>query len=186
MSARNRSKSDSVSTILNPVNGVREEMIRRGITPKDHHKENLKMIRETQRAKKEISILEQQKQDTESVFKLEQFQNIDSVVKKQIEESRQRHSQLRTTTRRQQQQQLNGDQDRGDGGGANDDEGDEYDESGHPYLKAHSREEKIAEKVPDKPYVSNKIKTKAPIPTASELAAARVCCCFPFPSPHLI
>jgi len=69
--------SRAVSEILNPVHGFRGQLVRRGIRPKDHHRENLKQIKEVQRENKQL----QQQQFEESqreAFKLERFKQVPS------------------------------------------------------------------------------------------------------------
>jgi hypothetical protein len=47
MSLPNHLDSYQISDLLNPPRGIRDEMIRRGITPYDHHQENRALIAKT-------------------------------------------------------------------------------------------------------------------------------------------
>jgi hypothetical protein len=76
------SRGNQVSNILNPANGYRGNLERKGIKPKDHMKDNLKKIKE-----KEVEVKEknESKNEPKNVFKLSQFQNIASTVKINME-----------------------------------------------------------------------------------------------------
>lgn len=74
---RNRNSVDHVEQLFNPVRGYRDELRRQGIEPKNHHRDNIQKIKETQYRNK------QRKQAAESQrnrgsFKLKQFQNVES------------------------------------------------------------------------------------------------------------
>ncbi|GBG26218.1 Enkurin domain-containing protein 1 [Hondaea fermentalgiana] len=84
--------SDQVSAVLNPVRGYRDQLRRSGVQPKDHARENLKKIKETQRRIKEEKEAAAQ-QATPVPFKLKKFANVESRI---------------TKGRQQQQQQQDG------------------------------------------------------------------------------
>lgn len=70
-----------VSEILNPTNGYRGALIKKGIQPKDHMRENMRIIKEKQRENREKA----EHQETKNVFKLSKFANVSSTLKKKLE-----------------------------------------------------------------------------------------------------
>ncbi|KAL0488336.1 enkurin domain-containing protein [Acrasis kona] len=73
----NINKRDTVGEILNPANGYRGSQQRRGITPKDHTKDNLRIIKEKEALNKEKK---EKEAEEKNVFKLSQFQNVGSTL----------------------------------------------------------------------------------------------------------
>jgi len=70
-------KSSGVSDILNPVKGYRDELSRKGIKPKDHHRDNINLIKQKQVEIKEKHE-EQKKEMSQVPFKLEKFKKVES------------------------------------------------------------------------------------------------------------
>lgn len=64
--------------LINPVNGHRGQLIKKGIKPKDYMKENKKTLREIQHINKELEI--ERHIEPEPLYKLSQFQNVSSRV----------------------------------------------------------------------------------------------------------
>eukprot|EP00742_Colponemidia_sp_Colp-10_P003672 GILJ01003908.1.p1 GENE.GILJ01003908.1~~GILJ01003908.1.p1 ORF type:complete len:283 (+),score=55.78 GILJ01003908.1:47-895(+) len=67
-----------VENIFNPVLGIRDEMKRKGIQPKDHQKENVLKMREQQRTNR-VKKQEESLGDAEP-WKMKRFQNVESVL----------------------------------------------------------------------------------------------------------
>ena len=41
-------RSDAIAALLNPARGIRDEQKRKGVTPRDHTKDNMKYIKQLQ------------------------------------------------------------------------------------------------------------------------------------------
>jgi len=83
-----RSQRTEAEDIIYPVKGFRGEMEKRGIKPKDHHKDNLNDLKKKKEEfiKKQKDLEESKK---ESNWKLKKFQKVESLAlkdKKEIEE----------------------------------------------------------------------------------------------------
>lgn len=68
----------SVGDMINPVNGHRGMLKKKGIVPRDHMKENRKALREFQQLNRDI--LAEKEPESENLYKLSQFQNVASRV----------------------------------------------------------------------------------------------------------
>lgn len=68
----------AMSDLINPVNGHRGMLIKKGITPKDYMKENRKQIKDIQNINRENNYDKQI--EPEPLYKLTQFQNVPSRV----------------------------------------------------------------------------------------------------------
>lgn len=76
-------RGSQVSSILNPANGYRGELARKGVQPKNHMRDNLRLIREKERENRE----KKDNPESKNVFKLSKFQNVSSTLKKNLEVS---------------------------------------------------------------------------------------------------
>ena len=72
-----------MADFLNPVNGYRGQLALQGKTPKDHRKENLKLI---QQKAEEVKRKEEEKEVASSYepFKMTKFKNVPSKVKENL------------------------------------------------------------------------------------------------------
>ena len=66
MQRKIRSKKDEIEELIYPINGYRGTLERKGIKPKDHHKDNIKMIKEI---RKDFVEKQERLKVTESNFK---------------------------------------------------------------------------------------------------------------------
>eukprot|EP00762_Andalucia_godoyi_P001702 ANDGO_07164.mRNA.1 hypothetical protein len=88
MSRRSAHDSSQVASFLNPANGLRGEMERKGIKPKDHAAENVKKLRDAQEANRTKRTEALEARDPVAEFKLSKFKNVESVVSKSLREQR--------------------------------------------------------------------------------------------------
>lgn len=84
-----RSQKTAAEDIIYPANGVREEMRRKGIKPKDHHKDNLNEIKKKKEefVKKQNEIEESKKESMMLLlileigqWKMKKFAKVESVI----------------------------------------------------------------------------------------------------------
>eukprot|EP01006_Ploeotia_vitrea_P010923 TRINITY_DN28907_c0_g1_i1.p1 TRINITY_DN28907_c0_g1~~TRINITY_DN28907_c0_g1_i1.p1 ORF type:complete len:299 (-),score=-2.57 TRINITY_DN28907_c0_g1_i1:84-980(-) len=68
----------TIGDYLNPVNGHRGALQKKGVTPKDYMKENLRQLRESQRNNRDV--VHENEIEPENLYKLSQFQNVPSRV----------------------------------------------------------------------------------------------------------
>eukprot|EP00388_Colpodella_angusta_P013085 GDKJ01032942.1.p1 GENE.GDKJ01032942.1~~GDKJ01032942.1.p1 ORF type:complete len:361 (+),score=50.64 GDKJ01032942.1:39-1121(+) len=78
VAAKHRSGS-AMSRLINPVSGIREEQIRKGITPKNHNKDSRKLIKEIEQRNKEKNAVLEAKAN-ERPFVLSKFSDVPSLV----------------------------------------------------------------------------------------------------------
>lgn len=69
---------DSIGQYLCPENGVREQMERRGIKPKDHMRDNFRELKEAQIRARELR--EEQNRPAKELYKLSQFKDVSARV----------------------------------------------------------------------------------------------------------
>eukprot|EP00656_Telonema_subtile_P050194 TRINITY_DN643_c0_g1_i3.p1 TRINITY_DN643_c0_g1~~TRINITY_DN643_c0_g1_i3.p1 ORF type:complete len:299 (-),score=92.72 TRINITY_DN643_c0_g1_i3:73-969(-) len=85
---RERMGGGGVSEILQPVNGYRGQLTKAGKPPKDHARANIEAMREAQRQNRSKKMNDEINKDAE-VFKLKQFCDVPSQVKRRTHEEQQ-------------------------------------------------------------------------------------------------
>lgn len=83
-------QKDTIGAFLNPENGYRGHLVKQGITPKNHMKENLREIRATQQKLREKR--EEDEREVKPLYKLPQFQNVAPKLYDEKENSAQRRA----------------------------------------------------------------------------------------------
>eukprot|EP00347_Sterkiella_histriomuscorum_P013328 403365138 len=82
---KGRHDRTAIADFLNPVNGYRGQLELNGIKPKDHRKENLKMIKQKQ---EELKKKEEDRMSMKSEpFKMTKFKNVQSKVKETLSQA---------------------------------------------------------------------------------------------------
>lgn len=74
-------RGSGVASILNPVNGIREQQLRDGKKPVNHAAINRAKLKETEE-KTKMKLIEQQKKQAQEPFKMARFKNVESIVAK--------------------------------------------------------------------------------------------------------
>jgi hypothetical protein len=86
-------KRSSVADVVNPTNGLRGEMMRHGVKPRDHMKENFRNLKAAQR--KNIEDKEDAARPQKELYKLSQFKDAQSRVYDETDASPRRGSEDR-------------------------------------------------------------------------------------------
>jgi len=97
--AQHKNSSFNVAELLSPTNGVRGALQKKGVEPKDHHKENLRAIRDAQKQNREKKVEVELKSSSQKQFKMKQFQNVESVVSQKMSQQQQQPDLPRTPSR---------------------------------------------------------------------------------------
>lgn len=77
--AKKQFAGSGVANAINPVRGYRDALVRKGLTPKDHHKENMEALREAQKFNREIKAEEEEQKDTHA-FVMDKFKDVESRI----------------------------------------------------------------------------------------------------------
>ena len=79
---------DCIGSLINPTNGYRGELTKKGITPKNHMRDNLKEIRLTEFKLRQRKEEKELSENRKTLFKLPQFQHVESRLYNQADSSR--------------------------------------------------------------------------------------------------
>lgn len=85
MIMKGRQDRTAIAEFLNPVNGYRGKLELQGKKPKDHRKENLKLLK--QKEQEVQKQLDEESKPKGELFKMKKFQNVPSKLKDHISES---------------------------------------------------------------------------------------------------
>ncbi len=80
---RGRHERTAVADCLNPINGYRGLLELQGKKPKDHRKENFKLIKQKEEEKRR-EVEEEQLKTKGEPFKMSKFKNVQSKVKETL------------------------------------------------------------------------------------------------------
>lgn len=126
-----QARGSAIASILNPVNGYRGMLERKGIKPKNHHLDNIRALRQRQSMNR-MSKAVQAEAAKRKKFKMKKFQNVQSTVARKIGRSPKA--------------------------------------GGHKFLKKGALEGR--QKVAEKPYVSQKVRSRPAVPSVSDRPAS--------------
>ena len=73
---------DSIGALIAPCNGFRGAQLRKGVTPKDHHKENRQNLRDAQERNRQAK--QHEVENPPSIFKMKEFQQVPSKVAEEM------------------------------------------------------------------------------------------------------
>jgi hypothetical protein len=79
-----------VGAALHPVHGYREELLRKGVKPKDHFRENIVEMRRKQKEAHEQREREREEREAAEKFKLKRFADVGSKVRELVRAARRR------------------------------------------------------------------------------------------------
>ncbi len=79
---KGRQERTAIADFLNPVNGYRGQLELQGKKPKDHKKENFKLLK--QKEEEVQKQIEEKSKSKGELFKMKKFQNVPSKLKEQL------------------------------------------------------------------------------------------------------